>query len=114
MVLFTYVLFISSAIPLDTYLPLFQLSDEWADAQIKVPGDGSPEVPETTGCLSSFALLKNKYSKLRIVLSVGGGGKGSEPFAAVARNPASRETFARTAFGLVQQFGIDGIDSELA
>jgi chitinase len=58
--------------------------------------------------------LKKKYTKLRVVLSVGGGGKGSEPFAAVARNPASRETFARTAFALVEQFGIDGIDSKSA
>jgi chitinase len=48
-----------------------------------------------------------------VVLSVGGGGKGSEPFAAVARDPATRERFAQSAFGLVQQFGIDGIDSML-
>ncbi|KAF2281200.1 chitinase 1 precursor [Westerdykella ornata] len=84
------------------------LSDEWADAQIKVPGSG--DIPEANGCLNSFALIKQKYSKLRVVLSVGGGGKGSETFAEVARNPASRETFARTALGLIQQFGIDGID----
>ena len=47
------------------------------------------------------------------MLSVGGGGKGSEPFAGVARDPASRERFAQTSLGLVQQFGIDGIDSKL-
>jgi chitinase len=70
------------------------------------------DVPGTTGCLNSFALLKKKYTKLRVVLSVGGGGKGSEPFAEVARNQASRERFGQTARGLVQQFGIDGIDSE--
>jgi chitinase len=87
-----------------------QLSDEWADAQIQVPGSG--DVPQTTGCLNSFALLKKKYTKLRVVLSVGGGGKGSEPFAEVARHKHSRERFAETAFGLVQQFGIDGIDSK--
>jgi chitinase len=87
-----------------------QLSDEWADAQIDVPGAG--DLPATKGCLNSFALLKRKYSRLRVVLSVGGGGKGSEPFAAVAANPASRERFAQTALGLVQHFGIDGIDSK--
>jgi len=76
-----------------------------------VPGAG--DVPETKGCLHSFALLKRKYTKLRVVLSVGGGGKGSEPFAQVAADPASREKFAQTALALVQQFGIDGIDSEL-
>jgi hypothetical protein len=87
-----------------------QLSDEWADAQIDVAGAG--DIPATKGCLNSFALLKRKYSRLRVVLSVGGGGKGSEPFAAVARDPSRRERFAQTALGLVQQFGIDGIDSE--
>jgi chitinase len=63
--------------------------------------------------LNSFALLKKKYTKLRVVLSVGGGGKGSEPFAEVARHQYSRERFAQTALDLVTQFGIDGIDSEL-
>jgi chitinase len=94
-------------------LPL-QLSDEWADSQIKVAGDGTGDIPETNGCLNSFAQIKKKYTKLRVVLSVGGGGKGSEPFAAVARDPACRETFARTALGLVQQFNLDGIDSQSA
>jgi len=77
-----------------------------------VPGVG--DVPGTKGCLNSFALLKKKYTKLRVVLSVGGGGKGSEPFAAVACDPAARERFAQTSKALVQQFGIDGIDSMLA
>lgn len=45
------------------------------------------------------------------MLSVGGGGKGSEPFAGVARDPACRERFAQSSLALVQQFGIDGIDS---
>ncbi|KAF1912563.1 chitinase 1 precursor [Ampelomyces quisqualis] len=84
------------------------LSDEWADAQIEVAG--ADDIPATQGCLNSFALLKRKYNRLRVVLSVGGGGKGSEPFAAVARDPAKRDRFAQTALGLVQQFGIDGID----
>jgi chitinase len=75
-----------------------------------VPGAG--DVPETKGCLHSFALLKKKYTKLRVVLSVGGGGKGSEPFAEVARHQASRDRFAQSALALVQQFGIDGIDSK--
>lgn len=69
-------------------------------------------MPETTGCLNSFAQIKKRYNRLRVVLSVGGGGKGSEPFAAVAREQHSRERFAQSALGLVQQFGIDGIDSE--
>jgi GH18 family chitinase len=95
-----------------TYNNKQQLSDEWADAQIDVAGAG--DIPATKGCLNSFALLKKKYSRLRVVLSVGGGGKGSEPFAAVARDPSRRERFAQTALGLVQQFGIDGIDSKFS
>jgi chitinase len=75
-----------------------------------VPGAG--DIPATKGCLNSFALLKKKYTRLRVVLSVGGGGKGSEPFAGVARDSACRERFAQSSLALVQQFGIDGIDSK--
>ncbi|XHF98287.1 hypothetical protein AWENTII_001844 [Aspergillus wentii] len=67
-------------------------------------------VDGTNGCLRAFAQLKPQYSKMKVILSVGGGGKGSENFASVARNPASVETFARTARALVDQFGLDGID----
>lgn len=88
------------------------MSDEWADAQIDVPG--ADDIPATKGCLNSFALLKRKYTRLRVVLSVGGGGKGSEPFAGVARDPARRERFAQSSLALVQQFGIDGIDSQFS
>jgi len=108
MVLYTYDMVVFFLKALTDFI---QLSDEWADAQIDVPGLG--DVPAAKGCLNSFAELKKKYTRLRVVLSVGGGGKGSEPFAAVARDPAARERFAQSAFGLVQQFGIDGIDSTL-
>ena len=69
-------------------------------------------MPGTKGCLNSFALLKKKYTMLRVILSVGGGGKGSEPFAEVARHRSKRKRFAESALELVQQFGIDGIDSK--
>jgi len=49
---------------------------------------------------------------LKVVLSVGGGGEGSKPFAGVARDPAKRDQFARSSLELVQRFGIDGIDSK--
>ncbi|KAI9835193.1 MAG: hypothetical protein M1819_002563 [Sarea resinae] len=79
-----------------------QLSDEWADSQIEVDG--------THGCLRSFAALKAQHSHLKLILSIGGGGKASEPFAAVASDPAARERFASTARLLVNQFGFNGID----
>jgi len=78
------------------------LSDEWADTQIEVDG--------TKGCLNSFRQLKEQYTQLKVILSVGGGGKGSDSFAAVAENPQRRETFARTAHQLVIDYGLDGID----
>ncbi|KAJ5921611.1 hypothetical protein N7454_009085 [Penicillium verhagenii] len=78
------------------------LSDEWADTQMPVDG--------TKGCLRAFVQLKQQYSQMRVILSVGGGGKGSENFAAVAHNRSKAETFVRTARGLVDQYGLDGID----
>ncbi|KAF7167981.1 hypothetical protein CNMCM5623_001175 [Aspergillus felis] len=78
------------------------LSDEWADSQMPVDG--------TNGCLRAFTQLKAQYSKMKVILSVGGGGKGSENFAAVARSQTRLETFVRTAKELVDEFGLDGID----
>ena len=70
-------------------------------------------MPAAKGCLNSFAELKKKYHQLKVILSVGGGGEGSKPFAGVACDPAKRDQFARSSFELVQRFGIDGIDSKL-
>lgn len=69
-------------------------------------------VDDTEGCLRAFVQLKQQYSKMRVVLSVGGGGKGSENFAAVAHSRSRLDTFVRTARALVDQFGLDGIDGE--
>jgi chitinase len=65
----------------------------------------------TEGCLRAFAQLKQQYSEMKLILSIGGGGKGSENFSAVAQDPAAVETFVQTARDLVDQFGLDGIDS---
>ncbi|PYH49987.1 glycoside hydrolase family 18 protein [Aspergillus saccharolyticus JOP 1030-1] len=78
------------------------LSDEWADTQMPVDG--------TTGCLRAFAQLKPKYPKLKLILSIGGAGKGSENFARVACSHSCMETFGRTARALVDEYGLDGID----
>lgn len=80
------------------------MSDEWADTQMPVDG--------TEGCLRAFVQLKQQYSKMRVILSVGGGGKGSENFAAVAHSRSRLDTFVRTARVLVDQYGLDGIDGE--
>ncbi|RAK74822.1 glycoside hydrolase family 18 protein [Aspergillus fijiensis CBS 313.89] len=78
------------------------LSDEWADIQMPVDG--------TTGCLRAFAQLKPKYPKLKLILSIGGAGKGSENFSRVARSQSCMETFGRTARALVDEYGLDGVD----
>ncbi|KAI5798793.1 glycoside hydrolase [Geopyxis carbonaria] len=78
------------------------LSDDWADDKIEVDG--------TLGCLRSFQQLKIQHPHLKVIFSVGGGGKGSEPFAAVAADPDAREQFGRSARELVMQYGLDGID----
>lgn len=54
--------------------------------------------------------LKQKHPHLQVVLSVGGGA-ASESFPVVAASPVLRDNFARSALGLVEASGLDGIDS---
>ncbi|ORY68595.1 glycoside hydrolase [Pseudomassariella vexata] len=77
------------------------LSDEWADAQ--APCDG------VHGGLGSLMHLKQAHPHLQVVLSVGGGTSG-EMFPLVASNTLLRDNFARSARGLVEASGLDGID----
>ncbi|CZS95424.1 probable chitinase 1 precursor [Rhynchosporium agropyri] len=77
------------------------LSDEWADAQMPVDG--------ATGCLGSFMRLKEQHSYLKLILSIGGGA-ASQHFASVASSAASRDNFGRSAKGLIDASGFDGID----
>lgn len=67
-------------------------------------------VDGTEGCLRAFVRLKQRYPRMRVILSVGGGGKGSENFAAVAHSRSRLDTFVRSARALVDSFGLDGID----
>ncbi|TVY73767.1 Chitinase 1 [Fusarium oxysporum f. sp. cubense] len=77
------------------------LSDEWADACAPVDG--------ARGGLGSLMHLKLKYPYLRVVLSVGGG-NSSQIFPMVASSTLLRDNFARSAKGLVEASGLDGID----
>lgn len=54
--------------------------------------------------------LKQKHPHLRVVLSIGGG-NSSEIFPLVASSTLLRDNFARSAKGLVEASGLDGIDS---
>jgi len=55
--------------------------------------------------------LKQRYPHLQVVLSVGGSAS-AEMFPVVASSAGYRDTFARSARGLVEASGMDGIDGE--
>ena len=86
-----------------------QFSDEYADTKVDINGDGSVK-----GCLNDLRSLKTRNPNIRTILSVGGGGEGSVPFAAVASNGIVRSSFAQSARQMVDAFGFDGIDSKLS
>jgi hypothetical protein len=71
-------------------------------------------VDETRGCIRAFTQLKQQYTELKVILSVGGGGQASEPFARIAADAMSIETFASSARALVDEYGLDGIDSKVS
>lgn len=81
-----------------------QLSDEWADARAPIDG--------VQGALGSLMHLKQRHPHLQVVLSIGGGAC-SNLFPIVAGNAHLRENLARSALGLVEASGLDGIDSKL-
>ena len=57
--------------------------------------------------------LKAEHEYLKLILSIGGG-SASQNFATVAASAATRDNFGRSAKGLVEASGFDGIDSESA
>lgn len=63
------------------------------------------------GGLGSLMHLKQAHPHLQVILSVGGGSSG-ETFPLVASDPLLRDNFARSARGLVEASGLDGLDSE--
>lgn len=84
-----------------------QFSDEYADTEVDIHGDGSVK-----GCLNDLKSLKTRYPNIKTILSIGGGGEGSAPFPAVASNRIVRSSFAQSARQIVDAFGFDGIDSK--
>lgn len=55
--------------------------------------------------------LKQQHEHLKVILSVGGQ-ESSQVFPAVASAAASRDNFGRSAKGLLDASGLDGIDSQ--
>lgn len=95
-------LYIGSPDPNLTRLTPAQLSDEWADAG--APCDG------VQGALGSLMHRKQEHPHLQVVLSIGGT-ESATVFPSVAADPIRRDNFARSALGLVDASGLDGIDS---
>lgn len=54
--------------------------------------------------------LKQKHPHLQVILSIGGS-QASAIFPIVAGSAVLRDNFARSARGLVEASGLDGIDS---
>ena len=66
----------------------------------------------TKGCLNALVGLRQQYTHLKVLLSVGGAGEGSIAFASVASSPIARPQFAKSAKAIVDQYDLDGIDSK--
>ncbi|RYP45299.1 hypothetical protein DL768_008339 [Monosporascus sp. mg162] len=77
------------------------LSDEVADTQAECDG--------VKGGLGSLMHLKKAHPHLTVMLSIGGGDSG-EIFPIVASTTLLRDNFGRSARGLVEASGLDGID----
>ncbi|KAL2180193.1 glycoside hydrolase family 18 protein [Thermothelomyces heterothallicus CBS 202.75] len=77
------------------------LSNEEADAEVACDG--------VKGALGSLMHLKQKHTHLQVVLSIGGGAS-AETFPIVASSPILRDNFARSARGLLEASGLNGID----
>lgn len=64
------------------------------------------------GCINDLRSVKERYPNIKTILSLGGGGAGSAPFADVASNGIVRSIFAQNARQIVDAYGLDGIDSK--
>ena len=74
---------------------------------VQAPVDG------VQGGLGSLMHLKQTHPHLQVILSVGGANSAAS-FPVTAANAIYRDNFARSARGLVEASGFDGIDSKLA
>ena len=64
------------------------------------------------GALSDLKRVKVENPHIKTILSIGGGGKGSENFSAVANDSKASDIFAQHARQLVDTYVMDGVDSK--
>ena len=79
-------------------------SDEGADTQVDIHG--------VRGALNDLKRVKSQRPHIKTLLSVGGGGKGSENFPAVVQQVYSINRLTATAKHFLDTYDLDGIDSE--
>ena len=81
-------------------------ADRWAAGDYECDG--------TFGCVNAVRGLKEKKEKgrLKLVLSVGGGGKGSESFGVFAGTERGRIRFARGVREWIDRWEMDGVDGK--
>ncbi|RYP57111.1 hypothetical protein DL769_009678 [Monosporascus sp. CRB-8-3] len=77
------------------------LSDEFADTQAACD--------DVKGGLGSLMHLKQAHPHLTVMVSIGGG-DSNKIFPTVASNVLLRDNFGKSALGLVEASGLDGID----
>ncbi|KAJ3973469.1 glycoside hydrolase family 18 protein [Lentinula raphanica] len=87
------------------------LSDLWADQDIHYPTDSwnDPGGPNLYGNLKAIYLLKKANRHLKVLLSIGGW-TYSPSFHPVVLSPALRARFVESAVGLLEDYGLDGLD----
>lgn len=59
---------------------------------------------------AALTSLKHEYPALQIVVSVGGGGKGSAQFSDMAYTKESRAKFIESCVAFIEKYNLDGVD----
>lgn len=86
-----------------------QLSDAWADQQIKYEGDTEASASHLCGNFYQFLQYKKTHRHLKLLLSIGGWSYSGN-FRGMVQ-PAQRERFIESAVRLLADHGLDGLDS---
>ncbi|UJR07712.1 hypothetical protein I4U23_011997 [Adineta vaga] len=83
------------------------LGDPWADVEKAFPGDTWDQ--PLRGNFNQLIKLKEKYTHLRTLISIGGW-TWSGKFSDIALTNASRHKFAQSCVEFIQKYSFDGVD----